>query len=649
MMAAGMVYWKQEDEERRMREKWKRQLREMWQLQQGTRPQQREQRSVMRQWKYLAAALLLAVTAICLAGCGKSQDVGTETWFPKYEGMTAEEITSSLTNEQKAAQMVLAACYDMTEAEMKEHCYGGILSVEGQPNCQGWQSLVDGFQQSAVDSETSIPYIYGQDQVHGAYGCKGAVIYPHNIGLGAADDEDLMYRIGQATADESKMCHILWNYGPVVAQSVDPRWGRTYESYGSDLKRIRKLSVSYTKGLQESGVAACAKHFFGDGNVQMGTGEQSDAERLIDRGDAELSEEQIDELLAVYQAQIDAGVKTIMLSHSSVNGVKMHENKKYIDILRNEMGFRGLIVGDWDSVTHTSGETYYDQIVNAVNAGVDMLMEVSTYEGARRKIVEAVEKGDISQARMDEAVTRIIALKLDLGLFEDPFLAEMKTRQAEPGSAEYRALAEEAVEKSLVLVKNENKTLPLKKGSKVYVTGPAANNEPAQCGGWTMAWAGSPEKEIPGVTSLLEGLEQKADEYGLTVITDPKKADQADVVLLAVGEKPYAEWLGDAENIDLCGDLGLEGNRKAIREAKALGKPVVCCIIAGRNVWIDQYVKDWDSTVMCYLPGSEGQGIADMLCGAKPFSGKLPSPWYRNAKQIGTGKAWHKEGYGLKK
>ena len=210
-----------------------------------------------------------------------------------------------------------------------------------------------------------------------------------------------------------------------------------------------------------------------------------------------------------------------------------------------------------------------------------------------------------------------------------------------------RRAAEKMVEESLVLIKNEDGILPLKPGTAVYITGPAADNDQAQCGGWTVDWNRSPEKDIPGVTSILEGFQEKADEFGIRVITDAAEAEQADVILLVVGEQAYAEWYGDTEDLDLCGSLGLGSNRGAIARAKTFGKPVVACIVAGRQVLISDYIDSWTGAVMCYLPGSEGQGVANVLCGQAPFTGRLPSPWYSSVDQIGTGEAWLPVGYGL--
>ena len=584
------------------------------------------------------------VLAVCLVLSAVPGSTRAEAW---YDGMSAEEIVSCLTLEQKASQMVQPACYNIDSHEMEAYCYGSILSQSAHLNAADWRGFIARFQEAALDSEAGIPFIYGQDDVHGVNYCTGAVLFPHNIGLGAANDEELMYRIGRITADEAKLCHMLWNFAPCVAQSTDPRWGRTYESYGADIGLITKLSTAYTRGLVDGGLVACPKHFFGDGNAQFGTGDSSDLPRLIDRGDARLSEEEIEQLLSVYQEQIDAGAQTIMVSFSSLNGVKMHENKQYLDLLKNRMGFQGYLVSDWNAVQQTSPRDYYSQIVTAVNAGLDMLMEVNTYDEARDIIVKAVECGDIPEARVNDAVRRILQVKLDAGILDDPMFLNLETEQQEPGSAEYRAVAEEAVEKSLVLLKNEGNVLPLKPGTTVYIMGPAADHDQTQCGGWSIDWTGSPNRYIPGVTSVLKGFRQKADTYGLRIITEESEADQADVILLVVGEYSYAEWTGDTEDPDLCSHRGLPGNKAAIEKASAFGKPVITCILAGRQVLISNYIDRWDAAVMCYLPGSEGQGVANVLCGNKPFSGKLPSPWYSSVEQIGTDECWLPAGYGL--
>ena len=596
--------------------------------------------------KKLFRLLLVSIMLLPLAACAEAAE--PEYRYQKYAAMAPEEITAQLTLAQKAAQMVQPFIYQANDQAMKAACYGSIYGDMGAVFASQWREKVDRYQQAAIESEAGIPFLYAQDDVHGVGYCMEAVFFPHNIGQGAANDEELAYQAGLITADEAKLCHMLWNLYPCVAQSSDPRWGRNYECYGSDLETITRLSTAYTRGLIDGGVIACAKHYFGDGNVKYGTGEKDDESRIMDRGDAVLSEEEIRELLKVYQAQIDAGVQTIMVSYSSLNGTKMHENGEYIRRLREEMGFTGVIMSDSEALHHISPDTYEEQVITGVNCGLDLLMEGERYDEAVRIIVDAVNDGRISRERVDEAVTRIIRLKKDIGLFDDPFCRNMKTAQQDTGSKEYREVAEKLVEKSLVLIKNENNTLPLKQGMKVYVTGPAADHGQAQCGGWTMGWVRSPYKDIPGVTTIQKAFKKYAGEYGIEVITNPAKADEADVVILCVGEEAYAEWYGDTEDLQLCGKLGLRGNRKAIDDVKALNKPVVTCIIAGRHVLLDPVdYESWDSVVMCYLPGSEGKGIADVLCGLTDFTGRLPEPWYGSLDQIGTDECFLKCGYGL--
>ena len=570
--------------------------------------------------------------------------------YQKYADMTPEEITACLTVEQKAAQMVQPIQYKIADDQdaMRNNCYGTIYADEGMLTAEEWRTLSDGYQKEAVESDAGIPYLLAQDDVHGVGYCINAVYFPHNIGQGAANDEELAYQAGLITAEETRMCHMVWNLYPCVAQSSDPRWGRNYECYSSDLETIERLSTAYTRGLIDGGAIACAKHYFGDGNVSYGTGEKSDYPRLIDRGDARLSEAEINGLLKVYQAQIDAGVQTIMVSYSSLNGVKMHENGEYIWKLKNEMDFEGFVVSDSMAIENTSPATYEEQVISAINCGIDMLMEGKRYEEAKKIIADAAGSGKITEERINDAVTRIIRVKKAAGLFDDPFGEKMTFSYGDVGSPEARAVAEQLVEKSLVLLKNENGILPLREGTKVYITGPASDNAQAQCGGWTMGWIKSREKDIQGVTTILEAFQRYSADYGIEVITDPAQAEEADVVILCVGEQAYAEWHGDTADLELCGSCGFGGNKRTIKEVKELGKPTVTCIIAGRQVIIgDEDLDNWDSVVMCYLPGSEGKGISDVLCGCADFTGRLPEPWYGSVDQIGTGNCAFERGYGL--
>lgn len=617
--------------------------------------------------KRLLSILLVIAMLFSITACGKKTD-NKKTESSKaddgkiktisYEGDTVEEkvesVLSQLTLEQKVCQMLQGAVYKMELNEMRENCYGSVLSNLNNPtDAAGWKSIINIYQEKALLSNTKIPFLYGNDAVHGHNTVTNTTIFPHNIGIGAANDPELTYKMGAAVAEEMKLSGVLWNFAPCVAQAEDPRWGRTYESYSTDIDIITSLSVQFAKGQLDHGIMPCAKHFIGDGNVKMGTGEPGADGRIIDRGDAELTDAEIEELLKPYKALIDAGVKTIMPSHSSINGVKMHCNKKLLtDKLKGELGFDGYIISDWESIHNVPGESLYDKLVLCINAGIDMLMQPTNYAECRELIITAVKNGDIPESRIDDAVSRILKVKFEMGLFDDPLQENIKTEVTETGSPQYRDIARQLVEKSLVLVKNDGQVLPLKKGQKVFVTGPAAASVNVQCGGWTIRWEGlSNYRDSSNVvgTTIIDGLQEVADEYDLTIITDKEKANEADVVILCVGESSYAEWTGDTEDLSLTGRTGLNGNQEAIELAKSLNKPTVTLIVAGRNVIIDEYMKDWDSIVMCYLPGTEGNGIANVLVNKVNFSGKLPMPWYKSVKDIDDKKApMFETGYGLK-
>ncbi len=505
-----------------------------------------------------------------------------------------------------------------------------------------------GYQTAAMNAALPIPFVYGLDALHGHSSVMNAVVFPHNIGIGAANDEPLTYKMGAAVAEEMKLTGILWDFAPVVAVDRDPRWGRTYECYSSNADLVTSMGTAFAKGLLDHGIMPTAKHFIGDGSVQFGTGED---DKLIDRGDAKLTDAQLEELLKPYKALIKAGVKTIMVSHSSVNGLKMHANKALLtDKLKGELGFDGFIVSDWESIQHIPGATLQDQVILAVNSGVDMLMQPTNYSECAKDIVTAVNQGKISQERVDDAVRRILTVKYEMGLFDDPMQEKLKHEVSEVGTAGYRDLARQLVEKSLVLLKNQNNLLPLHKGETIFVTGPAADDVGAQCGGWTIEWAGRLDnggQHITQGSTILDGLKALAKEYDLKLITDEKQAAQADITLLCVGEKPYAEWEGDTKDLSLTGSLGLPGNEDAIALAKKLKKPTLTLIVAGREVLITNEMKDWDSVVMCFLPGSEGDGIANVLLNKSPFQGKLPMPWYKTVAGIDTGDTLFPIGYGL--
>jgi beta-glucosidase len=446
-----------------------------------------------------------------------------------------------------------------------------------------------------------------------------------------------MYQMGAAVAEEMMLIKVPWNFSPCVAVNTDPRWGRTYECYSSDPTIVAELSAAYVKGQTDHGVAATAKHNVADGGAVFGTGE---GEYLIDRGDAILSEEELRaKHLLPYKELVNSGVKIIMASFSSYNGMKMHENEYLLtEVLKKEYGFQGFIVSDWEAVSGLSGDSFESNIILAVNAGVDMLMEPYRYGEAYYAIMDAVDKGEITKERIDDAVSRILTVKFDLGLFDDPYMEKVSHEVTELGSEVYRDLAKQLVEKSLVLLKNENNILPLKQGQKIFVTGPAANDIGLQCGGWGLTWQGvmdqGSSKTTEG-TTILEGLKEYAGTGGYEIITDESKAEEADIVIIAVGETPYAEYIGDTADLSITGSRAHKDNAAAIELAKKLNKPVIALVVAGRNVLINDLISSFDSVVMCYLPGTEGDGVAAVLSGETSFTGKLPMPYYKSTEDIG--------------
>ncbi|MBP5492735.1 MAG: glycoside hydrolase family 3 protein [Clostridiales bacterium] len=566
---------------------------------------------------------------------------------PKFEGLSAVEICSLLTLEEKASQMIQGANYVMPLDDMQVNCYGSVLShysVWPATSQTEWLEITSRYQDAALLSNTRIPYIYANDCVHGVNEASGSVIFPHNINVGAANDEALAFEMGMLTGSDMIHCGFLWSFSPCVASAQDPRWGRTYESYSSDETIVTSMAVSYARGLMSQGIMVCPKHFVADGYTLYGTGEDG---RLIDRGDAQPTDEELARCMAVYKALVDEGVPSIMISHSALNGIKMHENKDVITYLRQDLGFQGLILSDWESIHNCSGASLKDNVILSVNAGVDMFMEEKDYLIVRDYIIEAVNEGSISMERIDEAVTRIIQFKLDSGIFEDPFF-ENRTSSYEWNSDHAHEVARELAAKSMVpLVLPEDGAITLTEGMKVFVCGPAADDSGVLCGGWTYVWQGGTDEEIGSEhwcaegPTILEALTEAASQIGFEIVTDEAEMKNCDVTILCLGEYPYAEWEGDTEDLSITGELGLAGNKAAIDLVKDSKNPVITLIVAGRNVLIDEYVEDWDEVVMCYLPGSEGgNAVADLLTGKVEFYGRLPMPYYSSLEQIGTDECW---------
>ncbi|GAB4278314.1 MAG: hypothetical protein Kow0080_29860 [Candidatus Promineifilaceae bacterium] len=552
-----------------------------------------------------------------------------------------EDLLARMTLEEKIGQMTLIEKNSMRPDDITKYGIGGLLSGGGGSpevnTAEGWAEMVDGFQSYALDTYLGIPLIYGVDAVHGHGNLYGATIFPHNIGLGAANNPELMTEIGRATALEMIATGIYWNYAPGVMVPQDIRWGRTYEGYSENTDIVSALAAAYVHGLQGDDLAApdtvlaTPKHYVGDGGTAWGS--STTGSYQIDQGVTEVDEETLRAVhLPPYQAVIEAGARSIMISYSSWGGMKMHAQRYLImDVLRGELGFDGFIVSDWGGVDQISGN-YYEAVVTAVNAGIDMNMVPYDYKRFIKTVTEAVENGDISQERIDDAVRHILTVKFELGLFEHPFSNPEMLPTV--GSEEHRALAREAVAQSLVLLKNEGDVLPLSPDLPLLlVGGEAADDIGIQSGGWTIEWQGKTGDITPG-TTILEGIQQTVSP-GTTVLYnehgrfDEIPSGQPVVCLAVVGERPYAEGMGDSRDLKLpVNDLRMVNRMREVCDTLAV------VLISGRPVIITDLLPDWDALVAAWLPGTEGQGVVDGLFGERPFTGKLPYTWPRSADDL---------------
>lgn len=533
-----------------------------------------------------------------------------------------DSVVASMTLEEKAGQIIQRLFGTLNMGQLVEFNIGSVLSGGGgaptSNTPEAWVEKYNNLQLKAAESSTGIPIIYGIDAVHGHNNVENAVMFPHNIGLGAADNPELMEQIGAATAQEMITTGLDWNFAPAVSVVQDIRWGRSYESFGEETALVTRLAIPYIEGLQAEGIIATAKHFIGDGQTNEGD----------DQGDVIVTKE---ELLALnkpaFDAAIDAGVKTIMASFNSFQGEKMHGSSEFLtDLLRTEMGFDGLVVSDWEAIEQLPGDNTVDKVALAINAGVDLLMQPTTWEIVYNSIITAVETGLISEERLNEAVKRNLVLKFEAGLLD----GDVVKTAGEIGSDEIRFVARQAVGESMVLLKNDSDILPLSKESKIYLTGPASDNLGYQCGGWTLEWQGVSYADIAGGTSVKDALEDVLSETGGTLVED---ISEADVVIMVLGEEPYTEGAGDTDDLSIIGGHTLEGNLSAIEEVQNSGKPVVTLLLAGRPLIVDSYIDQWDAFVMGWLPGTEALGVTDVLFGDRDFTGKLPVTWPKDNSQ----------------
>ena len=558
-----------------------------------------------------------------------------------------EDLLSRMTLDEKIGQMTQVEKNSIKPGDITKYFIGSILSggggsPAGKNTPEGWAEMIDGFQDEALATRLGIPIIYGVDAVHGHGNLYGATIFPHEIGLGAANDPQLVEAIGRATATEMLATGATWNFAPVVAVPQDIRWGRTYEAYSENAELVSKLASVYIKGLQSQPegfntgvedsiyVLATPKHYLGDGGTKFGTSIQYIFKPyLLDQGDMQVDEATIRSLyLPAYQAAVDAGAMSVMVSFSSWNGIKMHAQKGLItEVLKGELGFKGFVISDWGGMDQISPD-YYTAIVTGVNAGVDMNMVPYDYIRFIATMQQAVAKGDIKEDRIDDAVRRILAVKSMLGLFNHP--KTNRELSSSIRSEEHLELAREAVRKSLVLLKNENEALPILKTTiSILVAGKGADNIGMQSGGWTLEWQGVSGNSTTG-TTILDGIKWAAGSTTQVKYDFFGKFDEgAEIGIVVVGEEPYAEGVGDAKGLQLS-----EPDINAIKNTKTHVKKLIVVILSGRPLVITDQFDLADAWVAAWLPGTEGSGIADVLFGDHPFTGKLSYSWPRSNEQL---------------
>ena len=548
----------------------------------------------------------------------------------------AEALLAQMTLAEKIGQMTQADSNGLKDkSDIQKYFLGSVLSGGGSDpsdnSPQGWLNLSTECQSWAGKTRLKIPLLYGVDAVHGHNNVDGAVIFPHNIGLGATRNAALVEAAARVTAQEIAGTGINWAFAPCIAVAQDARWGRTYESFSDSPELAGQLGAAAIRGLQGNrftesvSVLACAKHFVGDGGTRGG----------VDQGDTVMAEVTLRKIhLAPYLPAIRNGVGSVMVSFSSWNGVKMHGNKRLItDVLKGELGFKGFVVSDWAAIDQLPHD-YKGSIEASINAGLDMAMvpngpgQGNNYIEFITKLTELVGEGKVPMTRIDDAVRRILRTKFEMGAFAskpvDPALT------ATIGSAAHRQVARECVRQSLVLLKNETGAFPLSKNLKrVVVVGKAADDLGMQCGGWTISWQGEVGKVTHGGTTLLEAIRQTVSPNTVVSFSpDGEGMERADAVIVAVGEMPYAEMKGDRNDLRLpANDIAL------IKRAKQGGAPVVTVLLSGRPLILGEALEVSDAFVAAWLPGTEGQGVADVLFGDFKPGGTLPRPWPRGPSQ----------------
>jgi beta-glucosidase len=555
-----------------------------------------------------------------------------------------ETLIQQMTLGEKIGQMTQAEKNSIPPQNVTTYFIGSVLSGGGgnpKPNTPAnWARMVRDYQEAALKTRLAIPLIYGSDAVHGHNNMRGAVIFPHNVGLGGTNDPDLLRRIARVTARELMAVNVHFNFAPAVTVPQDIRWGRAFEGYSEDTDIVIPLALAYMDGLQNGDprVLASVKHFAADGGTDWGSTVTYDwlggnwqapnDSYSIDQGNATMDEAALREVhLRPYLEAVRAGAQNVMVSFSSWQGTKMHANRYLItDVLKGEMGFEGFVISDWMAVSQIDRD-YLTSVITSINAGVDMVMVPYDYKKFIATLTAAVEGGHVSIERIDDAVRRILRVKAWLGMFQSPFGREDLLPTV--GSAEHRAVAREAARKTQVLLKNENQTLPLPKNQKILVAGRGADNIGMQCGGWSIDWQGSHGAITEG-TSILDAIRQTVNDPSQIVYNlEGNFAEHAPFGVVVVGETPYAEGVGDSNNLHLAAE-----DIAAIERTRAHCDRLVVIILSGRPLVVTEQLAQIDALVAAWQPGTEGQGVTDTMFRDYPYTGKLSFSWLRSMDQV---------------
>ena len=560
----------------------------------------------------------------------------------KTISIKAKNLVTKMTLDEKIGQITqVDHRYLEQKSDIKTYFLGSLLSGGGSipdtNNPRSWVRMYNEYQDFALDTRLGIPLIYGIDAVHGHNNVYGATIFPHNIGLGCSNDEELVQKISETTAREVRATGLDWTFAPCLAVSQDERWGRTFESYSEDTEIVTRLGIASIKGYQgdnldnSNSVLACAKHYVGDGSTIFGTGINGG----IDRGDVLVDEKELrSKYIKPFRSAVESGVGSIMISYNSWQSKRLHGHSYLInDILKKELGFSGFVVSDWAAIDDID-EDYKTSIITAINAGIDMVMVPGEHSDKSHSYIEfinllkeSVLEGSVSLNRIDDAVYRILKIKYSMGLFEKPLKDYKKLNEV--GSSSNRELAREGVNKSVVVLQNNN-ILPISKNIKnILVAGEHGHDLGYQCGGWTITWQGGSGNTTIG-TTILDGIRDKIGNHSsVTFSENGDGARDHDIIVAVVGETPYAEMQGDRESLELSNK-----DKILIERLIKTGKPIVLILISGRPMIITPYLAHVDAVLAAWFPGTEGIGVADILFGDVPPTAKLSFSWPKNMSQI---------------